>query len=467
MQIIERRDVYSFGQAWDPVLRAYALAIGEMRNLPSADPRSLAYQASVHGVGAESDPPPDQFRSQCQHNCWYFLPWHRWYLHYFEQVIRSLLPGIPEVPAEVAESWALPYWNYGRAGTEKLPPEFAAPKLWDGVRDNPLFDDTRLPEVNARTAGLAPVQTVPGPGVLTQPFSAPSVGVATFGGTASGWHHFHEPGAQTGGVEGTPHNAVHGFVGGNMWRFSTAGLDPVFWLHHCNIDRYWEVRGHAADPTGWAGISFDFRTMPGATAQVNADGCVDTVNQLGYRYDDVSPPEPPTPGAGRRTRRRALVPESPPPDLPPEVVGTRGAVQLRGGRVDAPMRVGAVSRQFRTARGGDTDPQRVFLTVEDITGEVNPGISYGVYVGDVADDSKLAGLVSFFGIESSRGGEGSPLGYAFDVTDIVQALREDGSWDPADVHVIFEPVGPVHDDGRPVEREIDPIEVGSISIAYQ
>ena len=28
-----------------------------------------------------------------------------------------------------------------------------------------------------------------------------------------------------------------GFMGG----FSTAPLDPLFWMHHCNIDRLWEV----------------------------------------------------------------------------------------------------------------------------------------------------------------------------------------------------------------------------------
>ena len=147
-----------------------------------------------------------------------------------------------------------------------------------------------------------------------------------------------------------------------------------------------------------------------------------------------------------------MAPEEPPPDLPPEVVGTSGAVQLRGatgGRPDA--RSAPCPARFRTARGGDSEPQRVFLTVEDITGEVNPGISYGVYVGDAADDSTSgrAGLVLRDRGQPRR--EGSPLGYAFDVTDIVQALRDEGSWDPADVHVIFEPIGPVHDDGRSVE----------------
>lgn len=26
-----------------------------------------------------------------------------------------------------------------------------------------------------------------------------------------------------------------------MLGFSTAPLDPLFWMHHCNIDRLWEV----------------------------------------------------------------------------------------------------------------------------------------------------------------------------------------------------------------------------------
>ena len=105
---VERRNVYTLGEQWHPVLRAYALAVREMRKRPPSDTTSWAYQAEVHGVGSPSDPPPDQFRSQCQHNCWYFLPWHRWYLYYFEQIIRSVLADLDEVPDDVAASWALP-----------------------------------------------------------------------------------------------------------------------------------------------------------------------------------------------------------------------------------------------------------------------------------------------------------------------------------------------------------------------
>jgi len=39
----------------------------------------------------------------------------------------------------------------------------------------------------------------------------------------------------------TPHNLIHtliGGTGGSMSDITTAAHDPVFWLHHCNIDRY-------------------------------------------------------------------------------------------------------------------------------------------------------------------------------------------------------------------------------------
>lgn len=463
-----RRDVSSLPGPWHPILRAYALAVREMRSRPADDPTSWEYQASVHGMGSVFDPPPDDFRSQCQHNCWYFLPWHRWYLYYFEQTIRSVLTSLTELPSEVADivdEWALPYWNYAVTAGRRLPPEFASDEDWAG-RENPLHDDTRGFGVNERTASVDVLRSRPLPGVLQQPFTSTDVLEPTLAGTRSTWQHFREGGGAKGGLEGTPHDAVHGFVGGNMLDFDTAGLDPVFWLHHCNIDRYWEVRGHADDPTGaWLGVKFNFRDATASTAVVDSDGCVDTVGQLGYRYDDTAPPTP-TPGAAVRLRRSAMTDPVPPPDLPAEVVGTRDGVHLQGEPVDAPMQVGPVSEQFRTLREGSAEPQRVYLTINDIRGEVNPGISYAVYVNEPVEE-QLAGLISFFGIKGTRDGAHA-LDYTFDITDIVQALRDDDAWDPEDLHVVFRPVGADYDDDSgPPLTDTPPVDVGSISIAYR
>lgn len=462
--MLERRDVYALEGPWHPVLRAYALAIGVMRDLPESDHRSLAYQASVHGVGSPRDPAPDKFRSQCQHNCWYFIPWHRWYLQYFEQIVRSVLEDIDEVPDAVAQAWALPYWSANRGDSDTIPLEFAQEELWDGQRANPLFDDTRYGNVNGRLAAVDRRGSMPLPGVLDLPFSSVHDEVPTFGGTESGWHHFREPGAVAGGLEGSPHNFIHGFLGGNMGDFSTAGLDPLFWLHHCNIDRYWEIKGHDEDPTGAWGEEFSFRDASGAVKKVTSDGCVDT-EVLGYRYDDVSRPPPPTPGLEARAIQTEAVAMAPPPDLAPEPVGATGDVTLTGAPLTVPIEVGPVSDEFRRARGGDGRPARMFLTVSEIRGAEDPGIAYGVYIGEVADE-RLAGIVSFFGIRGTVEG-GHSLGYTFDVTDLVREPPGAGAEGPHTVEVLFEPMGTEAIGGLEGVADVARVEVGRVGLLAQ
>ena len=185
-----------------------------------------------------------------------------------------------------------------------------------------------------------------------------------------------------------------------MGDFWTAGLDPVFWLHHCNIDRYWEVRGHDDDSERNVGE----RHLPLPGRQSVRSG---RQRRWVRRYNRAA--RLPI----RRHRRTDARPcrirtdeeehdgaTTPPPDLPSEVVGTRGAVHLKGERVDAPLQIGGVSSQFRNARGGEAEPQRVYLTVDDITGDANPGISYAVYINDAVEEN-LAGLISFFGIQGT------------------------------------------------------------------
>jgi tyrosinase len=44
--------------------------------------------------------------------------------------------------------------------------------------------------------------------------------------------------AFTSGLEAI-HGAVHVWVGGNMGYIPTAPSDPIFWMHHANVDRLW------------------------------------------------------------------------------------------------------------------------------------------------------------------------------------------------------------------------------------
>ena len=86
---------------------------------PITYPTSWRYQAAIHDYIRTRDPlavngetmpsSADQTKywRQCQHGSWFFLPWHRGYLAYFEQIVRAEI-----VRQGGPADWALPYWNY-------------------------------------------------------------------------------------------------------------------------------------------------------------------------------------------------------------------------------------------------------------------------------------------------------------------------------------------------------------------
>jgi tyrosinase len=43
------------------------------------------------------------------------------------------------------------------------------------------------------------------------------------------------------GIRGVWHNALHGYVGGDMSDPALAAYDPIFYPHHCNIDRIFSI----------------------------------------------------------------------------------------------------------------------------------------------------------------------------------------------------------------------------------
>ena len=62
-----------------------------------------SYYEHVHSVTPPADGYSDDIWGTCEHGTLWFLPWHRFYLHYFERTLRkqSRDPAL-----------ALPYWNY-------------------------------------------------------------------------------------------------------------------------------------------------------------------------------------------------------------------------------------------------------------------------------------------------------------------------------------------------------------------
>jgi tyrosinase len=484
-----RKNVWWLAET-DPIVVAYGDAVTAMQHKPASDPTSWAYQAAIHGTLASSPPP---LGHECRHQTWFFLPWHRMYLYWFERIVRAQVVALGG-PAD----WALPYWDYDTTTTNTLPLAFRHPTRADGGT-NPLYVAERDPLVNAGGSF--------DPSVTSASFALSRTtytGDAEFGGgiTPPGttfWHH-------TGRLEQTPHNDMHGQIGGSSgWMSfpSTAAQDPIFWLHHSNIDRLWWTWQKTYDEptdTAWTGQSFDFFDEHGHRVSMTCADVLDTVTQLDYTYPGklsmipfphLPPLRPIRPIWPRWIPKVRLpvpvepdhprIPPGPGPDPGPEFVGASEQAVRLVGRPEQ-VRV-VVDRRARTeALRGRAQPRRVVLAVEDIEAEANPGTTYGVYVNlpeqpteeDLA--THHAGNVSFFGIERARNprGDEPPHGMrvAMDITELTAALAERGEWDDeAEPHVTFRPIGVrppagardlVREGG--VEHENLPVTIGRVSL---
>jgi tyrosinase len=231
------------------------------------------------------------------------------YLHCFERIIMKIVADLGG-----PRDWALPYWNY--SGTSKfagfdfaksslLPEPFQSksPRLRDGS-PNPLFITFRHPDANAGTPFLtrANVNTSGALGNSSFTAAGPS---SSFAGAVTRFNHFgDDPVAAAGLLEATPHGDVHSVTGPGpdrfMGSFTRAPLDPIFWLHHCNIDRLWEVwrsqPGHA-DPPQWSTpgrpdpVSFFFHDQDGKELRMNSSQVMNTkAAPFVYEYDDITVP---------------------------------------------------------------------------------------------------------------------------------------------------------------------------------
>lgn len=99
------------------------------------------------------------------------------------------------------------------------------------------------------------------------------------------------------------HNTVHRWVGGNMMDMSSPN-DPVFWLHHCNIDRLWgewqRGAGHAYLPETGGPVGHNVNDAmifhaPGEPAPwsgAQTPASVLDYQALGIRYDSDPPIAP-------------------------------------------------------------------------------------------------------------------------------------------------------------------------------
>ena len=276
-----RRNVYHMD--WNgPDFAAYREGVRVMKTRPATDPTSWAYQAAIHGSTAGLP-----LQNTCAHSTYFFLPWHRGYLYYFERILAAA--------AGVATA-ALPYWNYSVLGQASIPEPFRLP----AAATNPLYVDATnrpLTGTNEVSAAAANYMSEVDQEAYTSTFSGSSLTNRGFGGARTATPVHSGSSTNQGTLENGVHNAVHGAVGGWMGGFNTAGLDPIFWLHHANIDRLWnrwlDMGGARANETdaAWLNTSYQFFDETASQVTIRTSDVL-SVLALRYRYDDdPCPPE--------------------------------------------------------------------------------------------------------------------------------------------------------------------------------
>lgn len=435
------------------MLLVYADAVKTMKSLrPQEDARAWQFQWFIHATptskaqalqqvfGTSTAPNPRRdLATESWYTCQphqgepedYFLPWHRIYVMHLEEIVRALTGDA---------NFTLPYWDYTNPSTQSLPIEFRSPS---DARLAPLYvagrntraDAEWAADVNAGDAINARLRPAENPLIL------PSMGERQYTAFCSA-------------LDQNLHGAVHGLTGNgnNMGRVPTAAGDPIFWLHHCNIDRIWlrwnrlgRVNPIQTDGKPWADTKFVFADRNGNRAEVAINTVADMM-ALPYTYDAWPGEAAPTAvlAASPRSEERILMRSA-----APVAAGAITAMSALGAAVrlaDQPHRVElaptAPGNRLRALTpallGGSAG--RFILQLKAVQVQSEPLTFYQVYLDlppnaapNVAD-LHFVGTLNFFGVPPSgghagHGGQGARLGRTveFDVTSVMMRLNASGA----------------------------------------
>ncbi len=432
-----------------------------MKERPASDPTSWWYQANIHGTYTT---PPDELSrktwSNCPHGTYHFLPWHRMYIYYFEKILRE---------AALDPNLALPYWNYTDPDFLDLPEAFRIP----ASVQNPLWFQDRLPfrdeatntDLNIGAGDKMPWPLIDPTGTMEFINFCSSVQEAgnDFASAKSDWIHFT---TTFGALETQPHNNVHLLVGGlvaspfgdflpgaqlaigGMSDINKAANDPVFWFHHSNIDRMWDLwismgggRSNPIEEQEWMQTSFTFFEPDGSPVEVRIADVLDS-EQMGYRYDTLE-----LSGSGQASQQLD------PQDAPKITSCTATAIMAGGysghtgghGQTSAEPALlhqgGSVSAQIASpisAVPSKESRQRVTLHLQGISAPMHSFL-LPVFV-NLPSDAKpsmdspyLVGTISMFGATIKV----HPMKFdrTFDITEALRRLAEQGLYWGGDITV--------------------------------
>ena len=429
-----RRNIANLA-ANDPIIQTYKDAVAAMKGLPASDGRNWTKQAEIH-------------LNKCVHGNWWFLPWHRAYLFYFEAICRKLTGN---------NDFALPYWNWTTSTSIPAP-------FWGN--GNPLFNNTRnatqASVVNNSICGATNITNI----LNQNNFLLFASAQAAAQNQNTGY----------GVLEGGPHNYVHGFVGGEMATYMSP-LDPVFWCHHNMIECLWvdwninKSNPNTNDPA-WSGFTFnDFVDADGNAVPIQVATTL-LFPILSYQFESCAP------GSVLTTKDKATLERFLREGAPHKLdyvkrYELRRPLTLPPPERGEPTRLRIEPDAFRTVL--DTNGrEKAVLTIDEVEPPVKQDVFVRVFVnkpdastGTPIEDPHYAGSFAFFCCADNTPHQGmattastQKLRYLVDVTPTVRRLAQAGSLSPdVDVTLVMVPV----EDQRRVETQS--LRLGRVELA--
>jgi Common central domain of tyrosinase/Polyphenol oxidase middle domain len=274
----------------------FSNAVKAMQNRSSVDvndPLGWAFQARIHNGPIDSNVPSKPFMT-CQHGQSFFLSWHRMYMYFFERILRFHM-ATNSLPKP-----GLPYWDYSNTIIPKIPATATIKGSIPGmfrfpIINNPLYDARRSPSFNAYPNGAPLNNQISAVNFTSALNNNPSY--FSFENSLKAAHGFIHTQIATWQTGIFPNRVTHK---GDMAEPTTAATDPIFFVHHSNIDRLWEkwlnMGGGRRNPVKtcddwWWKKSFKFYDETGQAKIMSGQEIINTASALlNYKYDDTPAP---------------------------------------------------------------------------------------------------------------------------------------------------------------------------------
>lgn len=438
-------------------VQALNVALKKMRELGCADPTSWYYQGAIHALPdkVENNTLCPQYVSyqtdlltawnNCTHDQaqigqispvekLHFLLWHRLYISYFEKIVRKY---------SGKADFALPYWDYTDTNYRVMPA-----LLRD--KGTSLYEAARLPALNEGYAvGKAPSEDPKKRSEVDQALNLSDLmETRTFDVFSNN-------------INNAPHGFMHDYIGGGFDDYEvynpiyqktmdgglmswvpSAGFDPVFWMHHAQIDRIWESWSYSEYGkkapekelinTPWPYVFFDGDGKKHSYTVAEAYKAAYNVN---YAYDNLISVSTQSKDASHLAQSKPMpIPASKALKMVPVWTKSFNASSEQSELVLKPA---ALDRKSSKRLLIEAEPKSIVMQI-DVSFDAKPNDFYLVYIKYPDGRLDKAGVMTFFGADhhadqhaghTMKDGDMDKMMYTSFVYDVTDELEGNEDYD--------------------------------------